>query len=176
MAANPFTGLITPELKQLFSDGMNYLFSEEGATTPCRLIYATSSKVVCPNCNLNPVTGKSGGVYNGTGPTPFSNTRCPVCNGQGIKEVPVTEVIYMMVIWDVKKFSPPIIIEGDDVYVQTWCNISLMPKLKRTKEIVVNTRVEDYVRHTFSKASEPQLCGCCISEDAFISTLWKRSG
>lgn len=174
---NPFSKIITQQFKDTYSSMINAMLEDEAMTTPCRLIYESSKTEICPNCNINPVSGKSSGVYNGSGPISFIQGKCPVCLGEGKKILRPTEDLYLLAIWDMKKFWPSNLnIQTGEVYVQTMCNISLMPKLKRAREIIVNTRIEDYVRHTFIRANEPELCGCCLnSTDAFIFTNWRRS-
>lgn len=176
--ANPFSKIITPAFKKTFSNIINAMLEDKSMTVPCRLVYETSKLETCPNCKINPVNGKSSGVYNGTGPISFTQGQCPYCFGEGKKKSKPTEDLYLLVIWDFKQFWPSgLNIQTGETAVQTMCNIDLMPKLKRASQIIINTDIEDYVRHTFSRASEPQLCGCCISGDeAFIFTNWKKSG
>ncbi len=154
---------------------MNALLADDGATVPCRLIYPQTKWTICPNCKINPVTGKSSGEYNGTGPKPFTKAPCPVCQGEGKSSVPETEDIYLMVIWDYKKWFPiGFNLQTPEGYVQTVSNITTMPKLKRAEKIILNTNIEEYVRHSFSREGEPNPCGCCVSDDVFIITMWKR--
>jgi hypothetical protein len=37
----------------------------------------------CPNCDYDTVNKCSSGIYNGTGPKPFTRGICPVCRGEG---------------------------------------------------------------------------------------------
>lgn len=46
-------------------------------------IYRPDSNTKCPNCNWDPVGKRSSGVYNGSGPKPFTVGKCPVCRGAG---------------------------------------------------------------------------------------------
>jgi hypothetical protein len=175
--ANPFSGLINSQLKSIFSNVMNAFLAEDGATVPCRLIYPETKLVICPNCEINPVTGKSSGVYKTGGPKPFTKGPCPVCQGLGKKAEEVDETVYLCVIWDYKKWLPmPFPIHTPEGYVQTLSNLTLLPKIKRAKEIVLNSNIEEYVVHRFTRDGEPNPCGCCVGDETFIVTMWKRVG
>lgn len=177
MAYNPFSKIITSRLKKTFSQAMDALLGDEGTTVPCRLVYGGTSFTICPNCIINNVTKKSSGTYKDGGPTPFTQGLCPVCYGEGKKENTSTEDIYLMVVWNYKKWLPMAAkIATPEGYIQTVSKEESLPKLKRAKEIIVNTKVEDYVRHRFVREGEPQPCGCCLGEETVILTLWKRAG
>lgn len=176
-AKNPFSGVITEKFKKTFSQAMNALLEDTGATVPCKLIYSSGKYETCPNCIINPVSNQSGGVYNGSGPNPFTAGRCPYCLGAGRKEIVADETIYLMVIWDSKKWMKMASnIQNPDEYVQTFSNIDKMPKLKRAKEIYINVNIDGYSHQKYVRDGEPENCGCCLGDEAFITTMWKKSG
>lgn len=175
--SNPFLGIITDEFKQTFADMINAMLAEDGVTVPCQLIYPNTLWVKCPNCVINPVTGKSSGVYNGTGPIPFTKAPCPVCYGEGKKPDENTETIYMAIIWNYRKWLPTAIpIPTPEGYIQSICHINLLPKLKRADSIIVNTNISEHVKHRFIREGEPNPAGDCFQKDVFITTMWKRAG
>lgn len=175
-AKNPFSKLVTPLFKKTFSNAINALLEEGGATVPCKLIYSSGKYELCPNCLINPVTGKSNGVYNGSGPNPFTNNKCPYCLGIGKKELIEDETIYLMVVWDSKKWMQMAsTIQTPEGGVQTFCNIDKMPQIKRAKEIYINTDIDDYVHARYIRNGEPEPVGCCIGDEAFMVTMWKKA-
>ncbi len=176
-ATNPFSKLISPLFKKTFTNAVNALLEDTAATVPCKLIYSSGKYESCPNCLINPVTGKSSGVYNGSGPISFSTNQCPYCLGVGKKEVKEEEEIYLMVVWDSKKWMQMAsTIQNPEGFVQTFCNIDKMPKLKRAKEIYINTNIDNYIHAKYVRNGEPEPCGCCVGDEAFIVTMWKKAG
>ncbi len=173
--ANRFSGIISGQLKKLFTDAINGILEESALTVPCKLIYE-GKMVVCSNCQINPVTGKSSGVYKTGGPIPFTNKICPYCSGEGKKTLDTDETIHMCLVWDYKSWkNMGFNIESPDGYCVSLCNVSLLPKIKRAKCIILNTDVEDYKRHKFTRNGEPNPMGCCVGDEMFIATLWKRT-
>lgn len=181
--ANRFLKAITPKLKKTFSNAMKALLSETGATVPCKLIYPGTIQI-CTNCELNPMTQRSSGVYKTGGPVPFIKGQCPYCAGEGKREVnPDPETIYLMVVWSYKEWTKfGFNIQNPDGKALSLSDITTLPKIKRAKEIIFNSNVEDYVRHTFRRIGEPNPCGCCVADpddpvgEMFIGTMWERVG
>jgi hypothetical protein len=174
--ANPFSGIISQDLKDLFVNLIDSLLETTALTQPCRFIYGGTKFEQCPNCSFNASTGKSNNLYVPGGPISFSHGLCPVCNGAGRKEIPITEDdIYMGIIYDHKKWLPMgFTPTSPNTSIQTISSITLMPKIKRAKEIIVNTDIETYVRQRYVIDGEPQPYG--FGNDAYIATIWKRSG
>lgn len=174
--ANPFSGIITSQLKKVFSNAVKALLASDGITVPCRLIYP-GVITLCPNCEINPVNNKSKGIYKSGGPVPFNNGVCPHCAGEGKKETPSVEVIYLCLSWDYKDWKKlGFNLETPEGHCLSLCNIDLMPKIKRAKEIILNTNDEEYVKRRFTRVGEPNPCGCCVGDTTFIATLWKVAG
>jgi hypothetical protein len=93
--------IIPDGLKDLQHQMIQSLFDSELART-CTVVYP-AIKTECPNCNINPFTNTSNGIYNGTGPRPFTNGGiCPLCQGRGVLEVTTTEDITVLVYLDKK--------------------------------------------------------------------------
>lgn len=173
---NPFSGIITTELKTLFSNMIDALLESTALTLPCEFIYGITKWETCPNCNFNVSLGKSSNTYKSGGPIYFDHGICPVCKGEGRKEIPSTESdIYMAIIYDHKKWLPMNFTPSSpETSIQTISSIELMPKIKRAKEIIVNTDIEAYVRQRYVIDGEPQPYG--FGNDLYIATIWKRSG
>jgi hypothetical protein len=170
---NPFTGIITQDLKDTFKNAIDSLLEQTALTLPCRLIYSGTKFIKCSNCQFNSVTGKSNNIYMPGGPISFSHGVCPYCNGNGKIPDEDTEVIYLMVIWDYRKFIPiGSVIANPQGSIQTVCSVNHITKLKKAKEIIVDTNIERFVRHKFMRDSEPNPAG--FGSDDYIVTLWKR--
>jgi len=173
--SNPFSSIISPALKLLYTNMIDALLEDSALTLPCRFVYSGTKWTKCPNCNFNSQTNKSNNVYLVGGPIPFTKGICPYCSGEG--KIPVedtTETHNLAVIWDYKKFIPiaePIkVTEGS---IQTICSMSLIAKFKKVKELIVDTNIEKYVRHRFMRDSEPNPAG--FGSDDYIITLWRRT-
>lgn len=175
--ANPFSGIITSDLKLLFNNMIGALLEDDALTRPCQFIYGITKYTQCNNCVYNAATGKSSGTYLAGGPIPFYSGKCPVCAGEGKIAVTTEEDdIYLAVIYNHKKWLP---MKGSSVltpedYIQTICAIDLLPKIKRAKEIIVNTDLVSYVRQRYILEGEPQPIG--FGSDDFLVTMWKRAG
>lgn len=73
--------LIKPRIDRLFRDKITSLV---GSLSKKFKVYAVFIiKTACPNCVPDPATKASSGVYNGSGPKPFTGRVCPVCLGKG---------------------------------------------------------------------------------------------
>lgn len=175
--SNPFSGIISTQLKATFKNMIDALLEDAALTVPCQFIYGVTKYTQCTNCVYNAATGKSSNIYLSGGAVPFNQGTCPVCNGEGKISVVTTEDgIYMGVIYNHKKWLP---MKGSSVltpedYVQTVCSISLLPKIMKAKEIIVNTDISTYVKQRFVLQGEPQPGG--FGEDDYIFAMWKRAG
>lgn len=74
---------LTPVLMQQYEKTVRYLREDIGD-----IIYVTlrkdTNQTQCNNCLWDIEAQRSTGVYNGTGPKPFTNGKCPVCKNTGI--------------------------------------------------------------------------------------------
>lgn len=173
---NPFSGIISSDLKGLFTNMIDSLLEDTALTVPVRFIYSGAKFTKCPNCNFNSVTGKSANTYLSNGPQPFSHGSCPFCSGDG--RIPAEnddEIMNLAVLWDYRKWMQVgQVVASPEGMIQTICSIALINRIKRAKEIVVNTNLEAYVRHKFIREGEPTPIG--FGDDQYIVCMWKRSG
>jgi hypothetical protein len=180
--SNPFSGIITRELKDLFKNGINSLLECEGCTVPCRLYFGTTKYNTCESCenlSFNNIGRKSTNVSSsGSGVPVYANKQCTTCGGSGLIGVESTEIVYVIPIWDFKQWfntglsSGIINARNPAGMVQTFSKIDLLPKIKKAKEIRIDTNIEEYVKHDFERAGEPEPLG--FGESSYIATLWKR--
>ncbi len=170
--ANPFSGIISEELKNTYNNAMDALFEDNALTLPCKFIYAGTKYEDCPNCLTGPAGGFNSIYSHGFG-IPTQNIACSVCGGSGKRLVEVEEpTIYLCVIWDYKNFinlSSPI--SRPDGTIQTLSVLTkTIDQIKQAQEIIVDTSIEPYVAHRFSRAGEPTPCG--LGSSRYITTLW----
>lgn len=170
--SNPFSGIITQEFKQLFTDMISAMLYDDACTIPCELRYGVTRYEDCPNCN-------GGTVHVDGGPMPFPfGAPCPMCNGQGKRPVETSETIHLMVIWDSRQFVnrnnlSGTVLNQDDI-IQTITFKENIPKLRKAKELIVAREDRGYQLYRYEKYAGPSLCGLGTTD--FAECLWKRSG
>ncbi len=175
--ANPFSGILTTELKTIFTNAIDAMLESAGCAVTCRILYGTTKFNTCANCVKDVIGNKSANRYLAGGPMPFRNGQlCPMCSDtSGRIPDEQTEDIELVVIWDSKSW----INLGHDktaltpnMFAQTLSLMSTYPKLKKAKEIILDTSIENYVRQRFIRHSEPEPCG--LDGSQYIVTMWKR--
>jgi hypothetical protein len=173
---NPFAGILSPELKELFNLSIDSLLDSNGLSLPCRLNYSgQQNSSLCTNCRYDQISKLSSNIYNGTGPNPFPEGHiCPVCMGMGIIKTDSSETINMLVIFDSKYWlnAPSNIINISDGMVQTICLSSLLPKIRNANEVVFDTNLEPYGNYIYERAGDPNPVG--LGSNRYIITMWKR--
>jgi hypothetical protein len=152
------------------------LLEDDALTVPCRFVYSGNKFTKCPNCKFNGITQKSANIYQSGGPIAFSKGTCPFCSGEGkIAAESDSEIINLAVIWEPRKFlSVGQVIKNPELAIQTICSMALINRIKKVKELVVDTNIEKFVRHNFIRAGEPTPIG--FGADQYIVTMWSRSG
>lgn len=174
MATNPFSGIITPELKLLHKNMIDALLEDEALTVECTLTYAETKFTECTNCYMNNVTGKSSGRYKAGGPIPFTNGQCPYCYGAGKTTSESTENMWLLAIWDSKKWilnDPAINVA--DISVQTMSKITTLPNLNKCRNIKFDTKIAGHGIGDFTRVGHPQPLGW--GDSNWIITSWKRA-
>jgi RNA polymerase subunit RPABC4/transcription elongation factor Spt4 len=165
---------LTDDIKQIASDAIDDLIDQLGKD--CRLIYPDKVSD-CPNCIFNPVTQKSSNKYQSGGPFPFQDgTICPVCHGNGRLQSEQTETIKMLCSWNPRQW---IILPGNinvpNSMVQTKGYLTDLPKVLRSRKMVLQIPIEPYNKYQFELQGEPIDQGNIIQGRYFIA-VWKRSG
>ncbi len=172
---NPFLGLITPALKNLFTDAFDALLEDNACTVPCSLIFSGTKYTDCINC-IKPVGGGSANLYHDGGPVPFrSGQPCPLCGGAGLILSNQTETIYLLVLWNYKDWiGVPNAISRPSGTVQTISKMSTIGQLKEANEIIIDTDIQPRVTHRFVRDGEPNVCG--LGASSYITTMWSKAG
>ncbi len=174
--SNPFTGIITSDMKLLFTNAIDAMLESTACTVPCRLIYGNTKFTDCSNCIISPVGGRSSNRYQSGGPAPFSFGQCPVCFGLGKIPDEQTEVVNLSVIWDYRDWISFAGVDAKTLskegFVQTISSLSdTLVNIKRAKSLIIDTDIEKYVHHRFDRHGEPNPIG--LGADTYIVTMWK---
>ncbi len=172
--SNPFSGIITQYMKDTHQQMIEALLEDEALTVRCVCTHGGTKYTLCPNCIYDGVGGKSTNKYKAGGPVVFANGLCPVCNGAGKKTEITTSEIYLMPIWDSKKWilSNPNL-KTADIACQTMSKMSTFDELKRLSKIVIDADNSGYSLREFTRFSDPEPLG--FGRGSFILTNWKRS-
>lgn len=171
-----FDKIITQEFKNLFKEAIDTLLAESALTVPCLLKFESMKRDLCYNCIFDPMTERSLNVKKPNAPVPFAdNTICPVCHGFGYIDTANDEEINLAIIFDSKYWlnwnSNSVNIP--DGMVQSIAPISLLPKIRNCKEMIMNTDISNYGNYTYSRANDPEPAG--LGSHDYIITMWTRS-
>lgn len=171
-----FSGLITADMKTLFTDAMDALLETTACTVPCTLIYGNTKWTECSNCYFSPSLSASSNKYKPGGPIPFNTGKCPFCHGSGRIEDEQTETLYMMPIWDYDSWVGWTATNARTRYpdgaVQTMSKLSTLDNIKKAKEIIVATDAQTYTKHKMTRDGEPNICG--FGASSYVFTIWKH--
>lgn len=175
--SNPFSGIISSELKGLFNNAIDALLENNALSLPCKILYDNQiATTYCNNCIFDPISLLSSNVYNGSGPIEFPEGGiCPVCVGQGqIRSNSSSETIYLAFIFDSKYFLNinSKVINIPDGSIQSLCNISLLSKIKNANEIIFDNNLTNIGHFKYERASDPEPLG--FGDNRYILTLWKK--
>lgn len=169
---NAFSGIISSDFKQLFTDAISALLYDNSCTLPCTLYYGITKYEDCSNCIYDPIGQKSSNRFQSGGQVPFPfGSICPMCDGQGKKGVVSTENIQLMVIFDSKQFFNAGQVNDPDGMIQVVTFSDRSDKLARAKELVVTT---DNISSRYERASSPTPCG--LGNGDFVECMFRRSG
>ena len=175
--SNPFSGIWSAPLKKLYSNLINAALEQGSLSVPCRLIIFGGRYSTCINCLPNPATGKSSGRYKTGGPIEFAQGICPYCQGVYKKEITEEETVYLVVITDHKEWKKlGFNLQTPEGHVLTISNITTLPAIKKAREVIINTDIEDYIKARYERSGEPNVLGPYLGDEAFIATLWKKVG
>ena len=175
--------IITSDMKTMYTNAIDALLENTALVVPFKLIFGDTKWTDCVNCHFSSTTGRSSNVWDPNSPVganfEFHTGICGYCGGLGRTPTADTfETLSFCVIWDYKSWinwngssegsrSP----EG---FVQTMSAMSTITKIKKAKEIIINTDIDEFVTHRFTRDGEPNPCG--FGASSYIFTMWKRAG
>jgi hypothetical protein len=173
--ANPFSNLLNDAFITVFNQAITALL--EGAMVDCLAEY-TPSFSDCSNCEYDPISKQSSGVYKEGGPNPFRFGKCPICNGAGRIPTKNTETLQLMPIWDYKKWFNYSALEARTLlsqgFVQTMSLIDTYDRIKNTKSVTLDVSLNSMKPTKFEREGEPSPIG--MGANKFLITLWKSIG
>ena len=172
-----FDHLITPAFKNIYKEAIDTLIvnSTNSLTVPCKFIYDSVERQLCPNCVFDPIQQRSLNKYNGNGPAPFPDQSiCPVCAGYGFSNLRNEETAHMAVIFDSKYWmnwgsNSVNITEG---MVQSLSTIKLFNQIKNCREMIMDTNLSHLGNYNYTRAGEPEPAG--LGDHIYLITMWKR--
>lgn len=172
--SNPFSGIITAELKSTYKNMIDALLEDDALTVNCRFLFTGTKYEDCANCENGKIVigGQSSNPYWSGGTGGVQTQNCVYCGGSGKIPVEVTEDAKMIVVFDQKKFMPygTYLPEGA---AQTFSKVELVPKIKNCAHIILNTENEIYSRDKYIRYSEPEKIGW--GQFLYVYTTWKRA-
>lgn len=166
---------ITPAIRRLSQNAIDTMISELGKD--CLLAF-DSPQTECPNCHFDTVTRQSNGVYNGTGPRPFTRPPCPVCRGKGLVGGGESfEVVRFLIDWQPKTWF---LVDATGTKVpqgaiQAKGYVTDMPLVLRAKYLVVDYLHAKYESNRFILWGEPTPQGNIVA-NRYMTTFWTRAG
>lgn len=162
-----------PNLQALYNKHMDLLLDSIGLTTKCELNFGVSKKQICPNCIYDPNLQKSSNKYKTGGPIPFTlGQLCPYCYGAGWNGEEKTEIVYLAVISDNKKWiNPPTNIAIPDNMIQTICSKKYYSSIKQCKDMtVILNDTNDNPKYNLY--NDPTPAG--LGDNNYIIAMWKN--
>lgn len=170
--SNPFSGIITGEMKTLWKNMIDALLEDDALTLPCRLVYEGAKEDPISGGNpVDPIGNKPGAVF-------LHGSPRYVVHAEETEDASSTTTLNLCVIWDSREWLRTAVAESlinvPGVHIQTVCKIDDLVELKRIDKLVVDTDLEGKVRHVFQRAAEPEPCGFGASTHCVI--MWKRIG
>ena len=119
-----------------YYEAVNFFIDSEYIGRECTIIYPPK-RTACVNC-IKPVGTSTTSVYRHGGPAPFNFGGCPLCGGNGYKEVEFTDTIRLRIYWNRKdwiKVASNIVVADADVMVIGY--MSDLPKFNRAIEVLL---------------------------------------
>lgn len=148
---------ITNDAFNIYYETVDWMLTNDHISEVCKVFYQ-SVQDKCPNCVYN--NGLPTNLYNGTGPYPFSFGLCPLCNGQGYKEVEQTESFRLRVYWNQKDWRKIVgKIEYPDCKCMVLGSVNNLSKLTKANKIQIFTNSGNYNTWYFKLLGEPFLHG-----------------
>lgn len=165
--------MINATLKQMYKDQIDSLFGTDKLSLPCKLRSKDNKKTQCPNCIVDPITGRSSGRYKVGGDYNFPYGQlCPVCNGIGFTFTVKEATVDLLIIYDAKKwinFNNTISIP--DGMIQTISKFSDLQKIQSANTLIVDTSTDYYPNNEYTRDSNPQPIG--LGSNDYLYTFWK---
>ena len=139
----------------------------------CTLVYP-ERRQTCENCVTNTFGGRSTNAYKSGGPYPFNQGElCPLCGGEGYKNVESTESVELRIYYSRRDFID-VGFNADipNNVIQTVGYMDDYEKLTKAKELLVD--VGDANQGRYKRISEPYVQGFKQNPTQYIVIFWER--
>jgi hypothetical protein len=172
---------IDQELLQTAVDAFDDMIDTFGKN--CKLIYK-SKETICPNCIVDPKTGRSTGRPKPNPIIPFTvGTTCPICDGRG--KLVGTEgysIVKMSINWNPREWITmwPQAANADSIVrlaggvATSRGYITDLPKILRADSVVLDID-NNFMNNHFVLSGEPISPGNIV-KNRYFTALWKRAG
>lgn len=167
--------MINSTFNKTFTDQIDRMFGTNGLSRPCKLISQDRKKTQCPNCIIDPISGKSSGRYKVGGDINFPYGQlCPVCNGVGFLYNSRECTIDLLVIYDYRKFlSFNTNVNIPDGAIEVVAKFENLANLQSANTLIVDTSAGYIPNNTYEPLSQPQPIGLGGSDYLFM--YWKTN-
>ncbi len=167
---------ITPAIRRLARDANDTMIEQLGKL--CLLAFEPLPSD-CPNCHYDPIAKASSGIYNGTGPVPFTTLPCPVCRGAGIVKPSgdLFEEVNFLIDWQPKpwQYVDTTQVRAPQGIVRTKGFVTDMAKVIQAKYIVIDHNNADLRDNRFVLWGDPIPQGN-IDPSRYVIAFWTRMG
>ena len=139
----------------------------------CTLVYP-ERRQTCENCVTNTFGGRSTSFYKSGGPFPFNQGElCPLCGGEGYKNVETTESVELRIYYNRRDFID-VGFNADipNNVIQTVGYMDDYAKLTKAKELLVD--VGPHNKGRYKRISEPYNQGFKQNPTQYIVIFWER--
>jgi hypothetical protein len=165
--------MISPNFKKIFKQQIDSMFGVNGLSLSCKLIGKDRKKTQCPNCIIDPISGKSSGRYKSGGDINFTYGQlCPICNGVGFNYQTNEELIDLLVVYDYKKWiNFNINTNIPTGMIQTIAKFSDLEKLQKANTLILDVNTGYIPSNEYVRDSEPQPIG--LGNSDYLYMYWK---
>jgi hypothetical protein len=168
--ANPFSDLINDDFKLTFKYAIQAVI--DGFAIPCKIVYPYTKYEAC-DCVGSDIGNTSSNRHITGAPVPFHGiSTCPVCDGTGKRPVETSENVSLAVIFDYKQFLKIADVQIPTGAIQILSNKSMLPKLKKCRQLILDTDNQALVKQVVTLYGEPTPMGF---DKEFILSIWIRS-
>ena len=139
----------------------------------CTLVYP-ERRQTCENCVTNTFGGRSTSFYKSGGPFPFNQGElCPLCGGEGYKNVETTESVELRIYYNRRDFID-VGFNADipNNVIQTVGYMDDYAKLTKAKELLVD--VGPHNKGRYKRISEPYNQGFKQNPTQYVVIFWER--
>lgn len=148
----------------------------DGPTGQNVLVVYPPKPTQCDNCKLDPATGRSSNIYNGTGPISFTDfTLCPRCGGNGRGQIETSDTIRLRVYWNPTDWIKPAPrFASGETGVMTIGYMVDLPKVEQGAYLLLNKDIQGMRRWKCERVGEAAPWG--LKQNRYFVQFMKRVG